>query len=140
MRYLLTLDGVPLGRFLAPDPTPDRCACHLEPLPGFGGSGLADHALRIGEWLALTHGPRARSSPRIRKLGRDIHDQRPHWRARLGILDGWGVHVPVAAVEVIWFATRRPFVTLDFRLSLAQEGAVCGIIRVRDADAVVPAA
>jgi hypothetical protein len=54
---------VPVGRFLLPDLAPARCASRLEPLPGFIESGVAAHALRIGEWIGLTHGPRPRPSP-----------------------------------------------------------------------------
>lgn len=70
MRYLLTLDGVPVGRFVLPDPAPARHACRLEPHPGFVESGLAGLALHIGEWIGLTHGQRPRPSPRQRRWAR----------------------------------------------------------------------
>lgn len=140
MRYLLTLDGVPVGRFLLPDPAPARCACRLEPLPGFIGSLLAPHALRIGEWIGLTHGPRARPSPRQRRMGEALRMTRPRWRSRLGVLNRWGVHVPAAGVEVIWFPGRDPFVTLDLRYSLGQVGARHRSRRIAGGNIIVPAA
>ena len=140
MRYLLTLDGVPVGQLMTPDPVPGWYVCRLEPLPDFYYTGLIVHALRIGEWIRLTHGPRPRPSPRQRRMGAELEETRPRWRDRLGLLDRWGVHVPVARVEAIWFAGQRPFVTLDFRLSLGQVGAVHRIMSVRDADVIVPAA
>ena len=141
MLYLLTLDGVPVGQLTAPDPAPAWYASRLETLLGPGdGTGLMLHALRIGEWISLTHGPRPRPSPRQRRMGAELEETRPRWRDRLGLLDRWGVHVPVARVEVIWFPGKRPFVTLDFRLSLGQVGAVHRIMRLVGATVEVPAA
>ena len=140
MRYLLTLYGVPAGRFGLPDPATARCACRLEPLPGFIESGVAAHALQIGEWIGLTHGPQPRASPRQRRMGAVLRMTRPRWRSRLGILDRWGVHVPAASVEVIWFPGRDPLVFLDFRYALGEVGARRRSRIIAGGNVVVPAA
>jgi hypothetical protein len=73
-------------------------------------------------------------------MGAALRMTRPRWRRRLGILDRWGVHVPAASVEVIWFPDRDPFVSLDLRHSLGQIGARHRSRRIAGGNIMVPAA
>jgi hypothetical protein len=114
VRYVLTVDGVPVG--FAFVPVGNVTTGPFEPFPSFVETGFATLACRLGESLTLAHGPRARPSPRQRRLARAVLQERNEWEPRLGLLDHLWWPIPVARITVVWFALREPFAILDFRL------------------------
>lgn len=138
MRYVLTVDGVPVGR--AHLPPGNRVAGHVDPLPGFFEFGLAAVAYRAGEALRLSQGPAARPSPRQRRLRLAAREERVAWEPRLGLLDDRGAQVPVGRISVLAFSLAKPFVIIDFRTLPALVGARLRPPVSRGLETVLPAA
>jgi hypothetical protein len=121
MRYVLTVDGVPVGFVYLP--AGHRVAGYLVPFEAFVSTGLAEAALRRGLALTLSHGPSARPSPRQRRLVQAVLQERQVWSSRLGLLDARGWMVPAGKIGVFWCAERRPLVIVDLRLLPVRLGA-----------------
>jgi hypothetical protein len=121
MRYVLTVDGVPVGFVFLP--AGRRVAGHLVPFAAFVSTGLAEAAFRRGLALTLSHGPGARPSPRQRRLVQAVRQERPTWELRLGLLDARGWMVPAGRIGVVWCAERKPWVIVDLRLLPVRSGA-----------------
>ena len=139
MRYVLTVDGVPVG--FVSLPAGQRVAGYLVPFAAFVSTGLAEAALRRGLALTLSRGPGARPSPRQRRLVEAVRQERQIWELRLGLLDARGWMVPAGRVGVVWCAERKPWVIVDFRLLPVRLGAtVPPRPRAAGAVAVSPAA
>ena len=121
MRYVLTVDGVPVGFVFLP--AGNRVAGYLIPFAAFVSTGLAEAALRRGLALTLSHGSTARPSPRQRHLVLTVRHERQEWESRLALLDARGWMVPAGRIGVIWYAERKPLVIVDFRLLPVRLGA-----------------
>jgi hypothetical protein len=138
MRYVLTVDGVPVGFVTLA--TGRRVAAYLVPFSGFIETGLAAAAFRRGLALTLTHGPTARPSPRQRRLVREVREERRRWEERLGLLDPYGAMVPAGSIGVVWCPERRPFVLVDFTLLPVRLGATVAPVPAEAGGMVSPAA
>ena len=116
MRYLLTLDGVPVGHVCLSGSR--RAAGHLEPLRAFEGSGLAAVAARFGAALMAEEPPRGRPGNAARELAAAILELH-RWRSRLELWDERGASAAIGPSTVVSFPEGVPIVVA----SLGSQGA-----------------
>jgi|ERR1041385_4966498 hypothetical protein len=113
MRYLLTLDGVPVGHVCLSGSR--RVAGHLEPLPAFESSGLAAVAARFGAALESRDLDRPRFGPTVRELATAFLEQY-RWRARLDLRDDRGTSAAIGPITVVSFPDGPPLVVASLGL------------------------